>query len=232
MELIREQAALSTDPELLSQRIDEIAATLGGTAQWIRDQQQVYGAMEDLLTEPPPVARRGTRAEGEPVSHGHDPATAALPAWAAELRDLFRSGSTAQFLLHGNVFDLVPAGGRLLSLKAFLDEVMFAGLRRRAALRPQPRRPRDARRRGLGRLARAGARRGGDGRQTLSLVREPGSALELDRSLPAAHPEPARRWQARAPAPQRRSRSSSTSPSSSCRAATRCSSAAPSAPTS
>lgn len=56
VELIREQAALSTDPEILSRRIDEIAATLGGTGQWIRDQQQVYGAMEDLLTEPPPLA--------------------------------------------------------------------------------------------------------------------------------------------------------------------------------
>ena len=55
VELIREQAALSTDPELLSRRIDEIAATLGTTGQWIRDQQSVYGAMEDLLTEPPPL---------------------------------------------------------------------------------------------------------------------------------------------------------------------------------
>jgi hypothetical protein len=55
VELIREQAALSTDPELLSRRIDEITATLSGTGQWIRDQQQVYGAMEDLLTEPPPL---------------------------------------------------------------------------------------------------------------------------------------------------------------------------------
>jgi RNA binding exosome subunit len=55
VELIREQAAMSTDPELLSQRIDEITATLGGTGQWIRDQQKVYGAMEDLLSEPPPL---------------------------------------------------------------------------------------------------------------------------------------------------------------------------------
>ena len=55
VELIREQAALSTDPEILSQRIDQIAATLGGTGQWIRDQQKVYGAMDDLLTEPPPL---------------------------------------------------------------------------------------------------------------------------------------------------------------------------------
>ncbi len=55
VELIREQAALSTDPEILSRRIDEIAATLGGTGQVIREQQKVYGAMEDLLTEPPPL---------------------------------------------------------------------------------------------------------------------------------------------------------------------------------
>src|SRR3954468_3637570 len=55
VELIREQAAMSTDPELLSRRIDDITATLGSTGQWIRDQQQVYGAMEDLLSEPPPL---------------------------------------------------------------------------------------------------------------------------------------------------------------------------------
>jgi hypothetical protein len=52
-----------------------------------------------------------------------------LPGWAQEMRDLFKSGSVAQFILYGNVFDLVPAGAppkrRLLSLKSFLDEVMF-----------------------------------------------------------------------------------------------------------
>jgi hypothetical protein len=65
VELIREQAALSTDPEILSRRIDEIAATLGGTGQWIRDQQQVFGAMEDLLTEPPPLAIDGRAKESQ-----------------------------------------------------------------------------------------------------------------------------------------------------------------------
>jgi AAA+ superfamily predicted ATPase len=49
-----------------------------------------------------------------------------LPGWAAEMRDLFRSGSVSQFILHGNVFDVVPAqGDRLLPLKQYLDEVMF-----------------------------------------------------------------------------------------------------------
>ena len=27
-----------------------------------------------------------------------------LPGWAREMRDLFKSGSVAQFILHGNIF--------------------------------------------------------------------------------------------------------------------------------
>ena len=50
-----------------------------------------------------------------------------LPAWSRRMRDLFRSGSVAQFILHGNIFDLVPHADRLMSLKAFLDEAMFGG---------------------------------------------------------------------------------------------------------
>jgi len=64
VELIREQAVLATDPETVSQRIDEIAATLGGTTQWIREQQQIYGQVEDLLAEPLPL----DPAEGEKES--------------------------------------------------------------------------------------------------------------------------------------------------------------------
>ena len=32
-----------------------------------------------------------------------------LPAWAEEMRQVFKAGATSQFVLHGNVFDLVPA---------------------------------------------------------------------------------------------------------------------------
>ncbi|HNX50754.1 MAG TPA: ATP-binding protein [Thermoanaerobaculaceae bacterium] len=54
-----------------------------------------------------------------------------LPAWAAEMREVFRSGTTSQFVLFGSVFDLVPAddgkGGRTyMALRQFLTEVMFA----------------------------------------------------------------------------------------------------------
>ena len=35
-----------------------------------------------------------------------------LPAWATDMRDRFRSGSAAEFILHGNVFDVLPSGGK------------------------------------------------------------------------------------------------------------------------
>lgn len=63
VELLREQAALSTDPATLSRRIDEITATMTDTSQWLRDQQQIFGAMEDLLSEPPPAAVLGRARE-------------------------------------------------------------------------------------------------------------------------------------------------------------------------
>jgi AAA+ superfamily predicted ATPase len=104
-----------------------------------------------------------------------------LPGWAVEMGDLFRSGSAAQFLVHGNVFDIVPADGKLLSLPAFLDEVMFASYD--VVLRYD---------RSRGVRATRGGEDWGDwlqqslGRESnaMSLLREPGSALELiDRYL-------------------------------------------------
>lgn len=63
------------------------------------------------------------------------PAPPPLPAWAEEMRRLFRAGSASQFLLHGNVVDLVeapdpdadgPERARWVSLSTFLVDVMFA----------------------------------------------------------------------------------------------------------
>jgi hypothetical protein len=61
VELLREQAVLSTDPQAVSDRIDQVTTTLGGTNQWIRDQQKIYGAMEDVLADPPPMAIEGSK---------------------------------------------------------------------------------------------------------------------------------------------------------------------------
>lgn len=55
VELIREQAVVSTDPAAMSQRIDQVAAGLSGTNQWIREQQRTYGLVEDVLEEPAPI---------------------------------------------------------------------------------------------------------------------------------------------------------------------------------
>jgi ATPase family associated with various cellular activities (AAA) len=109
------------------------------------------------------------------------PTASPLPAWAGEMRDLFRSGSAAQFLLHGSVFDVVPHNGRLLSVPVFLEQVMFASYD--VVLRYD---------RSRGVRATRGGEDWGDwlqnalGRESSSqtLVREPGSALELiDRYL-------------------------------------------------
>ncbi len=57
VELVREQAVGAPDAEAVSRRIDDIAASLGGTATFIREQQKIYGGVSDLLAEPPPSAR-------------------------------------------------------------------------------------------------------------------------------------------------------------------------------
>ncbi len=53
-----------------------------------------------------------------------------LPAWAEEMRQVFKAGATSQFVLHGNVFDLVPAsdargGTDFVALGEFLTGTMF-----------------------------------------------------------------------------------------------------------
>jgi hypothetical protein len=105
----------------------------------------------------------------------------ALPTWAKEMRDLFRSGACAQFILHGNIFDAVPQEGRMLSVRSFLDEVMFTGYD--VVLHYD-------RSRGV-RAVKGGEDWGewlrgalGDDARNQSYLREPGSALELiDRYL-------------------------------------------------
>jgi AAA+ superfamily predicted ATPase len=54
-----------------------------------------------------------------------------LPEWAEKMRRIFRAGTTSQFVLHGNVFDLIPLpqgdgdSTSYVPLKRYLAEVMF-----------------------------------------------------------------------------------------------------------
>ena len=103
-----------------------------------------------------------------------------LPVWARDMRDLFRSGSASQFLLHGNVFDVVPSNGKLLSVPAFLDEAMFASYD--VVLRYDRSRGVRATRGSADWSAWIDDALGRE--RTATLLREPGSALELiDRYL-------------------------------------------------
>ena len=58
-----------------------------------------------------------------------DTAAADLPAWAEELKRRYLRGEATQFVLHGNVHDLVLHGGKLLSLSEFLANVLLAPTR-------------------------------------------------------------------------------------------------------
>jgi hypothetical protein len=97
------------------------------------------------------------------------------------MRDLFRSGAVAQFIIHGNIFDVVPAAGKLYPLKKFMEDVMFEGYE--VVLTYD-------RGRGI-RAARGGEDWGewlrnavGAEASSMAQLREPGAALELiDRYL-------------------------------------------------
>lgn len=103
-----------------------------------------------------------------------------LPVWAQEMGDLFRSGSVSQFIVHGNIFDVVCAdtdsGKRQLSLKAYLEEVMFA---KYDAVIEYDRGKGIRLVRGAEDYARWLDQLAGPEAQGLALVRESGKALEL-----------------------------------------------------
>jgi len=58
VELIREQSLLAADPAALSRRIDEIGATLGETTHWMREQQKIFGDVQDLMEDVPAIPFR------------------------------------------------------------------------------------------------------------------------------------------------------------------------------
>jgi transitional endoplasmic reticulum ATPase len=50
----------------------------------------------------------------------------AHPQWAEELRRRYLRGEASQFILHGNVFDLVEYGGELLPVREYLTDRLLA----------------------------------------------------------------------------------------------------------
>ena len=55
IELLKEQAAVSKDSDVISSRIDNVSSSLGETTKWIKEQQNIFGAVQDITEEPPPI---------------------------------------------------------------------------------------------------------------------------------------------------------------------------------
>src|SRR4051794_7852925 len=49
-----------------------------------------------------------------------------LPPWTEELKRRYLRGEALQFVLHGNVNDLVLCGGKFIRMADFLSEVLLA----------------------------------------------------------------------------------------------------------
>ena len=127
------------------------------------------------------------------------------PPWAEELRRRYLRGEAIQFVLHGNVFDVVIHGGRMLSLTEFLTDVLLKESRETIVVYN----------------VATGAR----------FASAPPDVAMLEELLPrAAEGAGARRARERAAHDRRRWRSSSNTPRRSRRRATRPSRPTPTAP--
>ena len=130
---------------------------------------------------------------------------AELPGWAREMREVFRSGATSQFVISGNVFDLVPAPGgkngvEYVSLTQVPHRRDAGAVRRGRAVRPRQGDPGAARRRPLpplpqgvrhvpghvvGGAPRRRPRQGGVARPRQPAAARPEARARADRPLPA-----------------------------------------------
>lgn len=62
IELLREQAAISKDSQAIATKIDNVSSSLGETSEWIKEQQNLFGAVQDVVEEPPTIVTRGRAA--------------------------------------------------------------------------------------------------------------------------------------------------------------------------
>ena len=88
-------------------------------------------ASSDSMRGPLPIIRAARRVDRESSRRNRRRLPEWYPAWAKELADLYFSGTTYMFVLHGNVHDLVrcPRRGRratsFVSLTEFLATQVF-----------------------------------------------------------------------------------------------------------
>ena len=81
-----------------------------------------------------PTPNKAAKAEAKPKTP-----PPVLPGWAEELKRRYVRGEASQFILHGNVHDLVLHGGTVMMIDEFLCKVMLEGNKDTIALSTTPR---------------------------------------------------------------------------------------------
>ena len=140
IQALAEMAVNRQDPDFLSSQVDSAAESMRQTEKAVSELQHLTG-LADQLEEPPadprirparrccgmtPDAQSPSRARRRPTCRrGSRPGR-------AQLADLYFSGTTAAFVLHGNTYDLFRIGDarRPTALRR------ARGVPRRAAVRP------------------------------------------------------------------------------------------------
>ena len=136
IQALAEMAVNRQDPDFLSSQVDSAADSMRQTEKAVSELQHLTG-LADQLDEPPAILeadlRDGAAAMTPAIRLPRRAARRSLPdwfpAWAAQLAELYFSGTTAAFVLHGNTYDLVRIGAgeerRYGVLAEFLAEQLF-----------------------------------------------------------------------------------------------------------
>jgi hypothetical protein len=132
IQALAEMAVNRQDPDFLSSQVDSAAESMRQTEKAVSELQHLTGSPTSSK-EPPAILETDLRevlrmTPETPRRPAELPDW--FPPWASQLADLYFSGTTAAFVLHGNTYDLFRIGGdgersRYGVLAEFLAEQLF-----------------------------------------------------------------------------------------------------------
>ena len=138
IQTLAEMVVNRQDPDFLSSQVDSAADSMRQTEKAVSELQHLTG-LADQLEEPPAILESDLRQVLRPGNRGNPcrltspPAAPSCPdgfrRWAVQLADLYFSGTTAAFVLHGNTDDVFRITGEQPPhygvLAEFLAEQIF-----------------------------------------------------------------------------------------------------------
>jgi len=110
IQVLAESSVNRQDPDFLSSQIDSVTESMRSTEKAISELHQITGLVDELQEPPAILEADWGRWPNDERPLAREPRPGLAAAWAARLSDLYFSGTTSMFVLHGNVPDLVPMG--------------------------------------------------------------------------------------------------------------------------